>query len=327
MDGSQHQSSGLHAAFDLRSKAPLGWADLSADRSIDRAGPTWALLDRRAPEAARWLRAQPGIDAISAESLLADATRPRAIVSDTGLLLILRGANLNPGAEPEDMLSVRIWATRDRMIALVGGRLRAVWAIVDDLNEGRGPDSIGELLARIVSGLAERLDPVVAAIAETLDELEDRVIDPDQTVPRHELIAIRRRAIALHRYIAPQVGALQQLQSERIEWIDPPQRRVLKEAANRMTRYVEDIEAARHRSGVIQDELANQLAERTNRRMYAITIIAAIFLPLTLVTGLLGMNVGGVPLAQTPAGFWAVTAGVAAAGALGWALAVRLRWL
>jgi zinc transporter len=73
--------------------------------------------------------------------------------------------------------------------------------------------------------------------------------------------------------------------------------------ADRMTRYVEDLDAARERPAVTQEELGNRLSEQMNTRMYVLSIVAAIFLPLGFPTGLFGINVAGIPMAENPEGF------------------------
>ena len=71
-----------------------------------------------------------------------------------------------------------------------------------------------------------------------------------------------------------------------------------------MTRYVEDLDAIRERSQIVKDELANILADKLNKNMYVLSVIAAIFLPLGFLTGLLGINLGGMPGAENPDAFW-----------------------
>ena len=91
----------------------------------------------------------------------------------------------------------------------------------------------------------------------------------------------------------------------------------LREEADRITRYIEDLELARERTMVLREEFLGQLAQEQNSRMYVLSIVAAIFLPLTFVTGLLGMNVGGLPGLDNPKGFFgSVVVMILAAAAL-----------
>ena len=73
---------------------------------------------------------------------------------------------------------------------------------------------------------------------------------------------------------------------------------MIREIAERTSRFVEDIDAAKDRAAITQEELNSRLSEQMNKAMYVLSIVAAIFLPLGLLTGLLGINVGGIPGAE-----------------------------
>lgn len=321
----QSDSTGLIAAFDVPSRQALAgdWPD----RWSDERGSTWLHFDRKSEEAATWIRERSGLDGLVVQDLLIESTRPRVVTAAGGVLLTLRGVNLNPGADPEDMISIRIWTDARRVVSLQGPRLMAIETLLKQLRSGHGPDSAGDLLIAIISGLTERMGPVIETINEVIDELEDRVIDPNRSVGRLELIDIRQRVITLHRYLSPQAVALKQLNALDADLFTSDQQNELVQQINLVVRYVEDLEAAKGRAVVIQDELANQLAERANQRIYAVTIIAAIFLPLTLVSGLLGMNVGGIPMASFGPGFAIVCVASALLGIAGFWWLRRSDWL
>lgn len=317
--------SGLIAAFDLREHRTLT-ADWGRAWSAVDTVP-WLHFDRKSAATATWLREDSALDAVVVDELLAESTRPGVMAAGTGVLLTLRGVNLNPGADPEDMISIRLWTDARRVISLQGPRLLAIDTLLAKLRAGEGPKSVGGLLLAMISGLTDRMGPVIEQINATIDEFEDKVIAPDQTVPRLHLIQMRQRIITLHRYLLPQAVALRELNANDLAPYGDEFRDDVAQQINRVVRYIEDLEAAKGRSVVIQDELANQLTELANERIYAVTIIAAIFLPLTLVSGLLGMNVGGIPLAANPLGFLSVTVGSAVVGVVGYWILRRSRWL
>ena len=298
-----------------------------AERWGDEASSTWIHFDRKSDGAGAWLRERSGLDELVLEELLIESTRPRVVAAAGGVLLTLRGVNLNPGADPEDMISVRIWTDGRRVVSLQGPRLVAIETLLKDIRAGEGPSSVEGLLMAMISGLTARMGPVIEGINAVIDEFEDRVIDPHRTVERLELISIRQRVITLHRYLGPQAVALKQLHAIKEGVFGPERQDELVQQINLVVRYVEDLEAAKGRAVVIQDELANQLAERANQRVYAVTIIAAIFLPLTLVSGLLGMNVGGIPMASFGPGFAIVCVVSAVLGVGGFWWLRRSEWL
>ena len=105
---------------------PVDWDGARTWEPAD--GPLWLHLDRTTDSSTRWLTDESGLDSIVVDALLAEETRPRAAKMGAGLLVILRGVNLNPGADPEDMVAVRLWIDENRVISI---RARPVMAVAD----------------------------------------------------------------------------------------------------------------------------------------------------------------------------------------------------
>jgi zinc transporter len=286
-------------------------------------GVLWVHLDYSQAEAADWIRRESGMSPIEAGAILAEETRPRSLVLEQGLLVILRGVNLNPGADPEDMVSVRIWMDDRRIITTGQRKLLSIDDLRDRIVRGRGPSNPGEFLVHLGELLTERIGDVVEDVEDIVDSLEEEVVSGNYQELRFALSSVRRQAVALRRYLAPQREALGRLFSERSVLLDEPVRMRIRELTDRMTRFIEDLDAARDRASVTQEELQNRLAELTNRRMYLLTMIAAIFLPLSFLTGLLGINVGGIPGADYSAAFMIVVVLMLLIGAGQW---LFFRW-
>lgn len=279
----------------------LAWEDVLDWQPDD--GYLWVHLDYSQAEAADWVRRDSGIGPIEASAILAEETRPRSLVLEHGLLVILRGVNLNPGADPEDMVSVRIWMDQQRIISTGQRKLLSIDDLRQRIIQGRGPGSPGEFLVHLGELISERIGDVVDEMQDQVDSLEVEVVTGNYQELRFALASVRRQAVGLRRYLAPQREALGRLFSERSSLLDDAVRMRIRELADRMTRYIEDLDEARDRASVTHEELLNRLAELTNRRMYLLTMIAAIFLPLSFLTGLLGINVGGIPGAEYKAAF------------------------
>jgi len=283
----------------------------------------WFHLQRDAPATAKLIDGM-SIDRVVAEALMADETRPRCTVHGDGVILILRGVNLNPGAEPEDMISVRLWIEAKRVIGVWLRPLRAVQDLFTAIERGQAPVTPGDLVARLTLRLADRAEPTVASLNERLDRLEEAVIEDTPETARSELASIRQAAIILRRYMFPQRDALTTLEIEDMPWLGDRDRSRLREAADRVTRLGEELDAIRDRAAIIHDQIMDKRAETMNRAMLILAIVAAIFLPLGLVTGLLGINVGGIPGGDDPNAFAIVCAllVILAAGQV-----VLFRWL
>jgi zinc transporter len=284
----------------------LDWQEVSSWTPED--GYLWLHFDFTEPAVTDWLRGEPGLDEISVEALVTDETRPRAVATHDALLLILRGVNLNPGQDPEDMVSVRAWITEDRAITL---RRRPVVAVQDLLSAtiaGDGPADSGDFMVELADRLTNRMAGVLGDIDDAADALEDEVLTAESHELRTRIGGVRRQAIGLRRYLAPQRDVMARLQMEKASWLDDLHRARLRELGDRVTRHVEDLDSVRDRAAVTQDELNTRLSDQMNRTMYLLSIVAAIFLPLGLITGLLGINVGGIPGTDHPAAFAIVCA-------------------
>jgi zinc transporter len=284
------------------------------------SGVLWVHLDRTSSGAQRWLGERAGLDSILAAALLEAETRPRVLAIGAGLLVILRGVNLNPGAEPEDMVSIRVWVEPGRIITSRHRRFPASQDMRDRITAGSGPRDAGEFLAQFAAATVTRIGPVVDALADEVDALEERLVEGSAGNLRRDLSGIRRRAIKLRRYLSPQRDAMARLMTEPAAWLSAAHRAQIREAADRVTRLVEDLDATRERAVLAQEELTSRLAEAMNRTMYVLSIVAALFLPLSFITGLLGVNVGGLPGIENEHAFWVLC------GLLAVMIALQLAW-
>lgn len=287
----------------------------------------WIQLNMNEFAAKIWLREESKLPQVAVEALLADETRPRCLPVDNGILINLRGVNLNPGADPADMIAIRMWVEEKKVVTVQRRRLRAVNDVEKHLADGMGPKDTGELLADLADSLAERMSQVIGDINHRIDDLEETILDENEQELRANLRALRREIIGLRRYLAPQREALTRLANEEISWMRPAERQHVREDADLLTRYIEDLDMARERAAVIQDELNSNMSERMNKNTYLLSIVAGIFLPLTFITGLLGINVAGIPYAESPVAFTIVTVLLAVLGAGGVAWLRRLHWI
>jgi zinc transporter len=322
------EQDGLICAYQLDGESPervMGWDELREAWSDGRI--LWVHLNYASEPARNWVEKESGLDVIAASALLAEETRPRAEEHEPGLLVNLRGVNLNPGADPEDMVSIRLWIDERRVITTRLRRLRAIDDIREAIRKGSGPRTTDAFLDQLARRLTSRMRPVIDALEDRLAEVEDAILEQQSFVMRTTLAGIRQQAISLRRYIGPQREALSNLISIDAPWMAEPSRRHLRESADRVTRIVEDLDTIRERAAVVQDELSNRLSDSMNRRMYALSVIAGLFLPLGLITGLLGINVAGIPGADTPWAFAAVCAFLGVIVLIEVLIFRRLKWM
>jgi zinc transporter len=322
------EGTGLVHAFILDGKGgarAVGWP---AIRSWEPSqGVLWVHLDYAHTDALRWFQEESGVDPLLREALLAKDPRPRSVIQAEALLLIVRGVNLNQGAEPHDMVSLRLFCDGRRVISLRHRNIRAIKSLVHEMEAGRAPLDAGALVFAAVDLVVDRIGQVSDALDDEVMRLEDEVLSASSPALRARLSDLRRQAIALRRYIAPQRDVLGRLRSEEIRWMDDADRGRLREVSDRMTRIVEDLDAARERAAVTSEELAGRLSEQSNQRLYMLSMVTAVFLPLGLVTSVFGVNLGGIPGTRFDYGFWVLIGTLVAASATQLLLFKRRGWL
>lgn len=264
----------------------------------------WAHFDYSSPEAIEWITSKSGIDSIAIDALLTQETRPRTTILNDSLLIALRGVNLNKNSKPEDMVSIRLFISTDLIISTRKRDILSVAEIVDILKKGIGPKSSSEFLTELTYRITARMEDVINQIEDRTDSLEENLMDSVDLKFRNEILSIRRETIILRRYLFPQKEALNKLYSDKITWINEYERIELRETNDQLMRHIEELDTIRDKVSLIQEELSNTLSDQMNKKMYILSIISAIFLPLTFLTGLLGINIGGIPGAQNDNAFY-----------------------
>lgn len=289
-------------------------------------GLVWLQIDGREDAARNWIRDQADIPHIAREAMLAQETRPRATLIGNGALVNLRGLGTTPDDDPDALVSTRFWADRGRVISVSFRTPKALATVVDRFHAGEIVDP-GDLLSRFAEATSDLLDPDVAELGDLMDDCEVVVDSASILATRRRVTDVRSQAISYRRFVAPQRQALERLAAAELDWLDEDDRMHLREAADRAARMAEELEAMRERAALIHEELTDRRAEVIDTRALLISIVALIFLPLTFITGLLGMNVEGIPYAKEPWAFWGVTGFclIIALGVLGWF--IRARWI
>ncbi|MFG0275371.1 MAG: zinc transporter ZntB [Phycisphaerales bacterium] len=302
------------------------WPDLAPP---SEAPPLWVHLDRTKDRAKKWFHDESGLDALAADALLDEETRPGAQTIDNGLMVILRGVNLNPGAEPDELITIRMWLEPTRIITLRQFRFQTIASLRALAQGGAAPRTPGAFLAAVADGLTDRLGEVVENLADLLDDIEESMLqrDADDSGTRARLASIRRQAITLRRFLVPQRDALQALAAMQSALLSARDQSMLRFSAEQTARVAEALEEVRDRAAVTSDEVRARHEARIGKTLYLLTIVATIMLPLGFITGLLGINVGGLPLADSPWGFAIVCIALVAMGVAEIVWFRRMRWL
>lgn len=306
----------------------LDWDGVRQWRPED--GFLWIHLERDDEYAANWLRQDSGIDPLVALALLADESRPRVEDVDDNLLVVLRGVNVDDQTNTPELVPIHIWGEANRLISLrdKDHQLSALRNIRLALLTGKGPRSPGGLLAQIAERVVEHLEIVLDGLEEEIGTLEDQAIEREgEPEMRGNLARARRSTIQLRRYLGPQRDALYRIQHDDSSWLSNDARLRLREVTDKVVRHIEDLDALRERATVLHEDLSAQIGEQIAKNSNRFTALTALLLPPSLVAGLLGANIGGIPGSDNPYAFWELCAIVLAMMPGLWWLLRRFRWL
>ena len=125
---------------------------------------------------------------------------------------------------------------------------------------------------------------------------------------REDLGAMRRVLVRLQRLLAPEPAALFRLLQRPPAWVSELDSLELRQSTEEFSVVLSDMSSLQERIKLLQEEIAARVNEENSRSLFVLTIVTVLALPINIIAGMLGMNVGGIPLAQHPQGFWIIVA-------------------
>ncbi|MEO8723831.1 MAG: zinc transporter ZntB [Sphingobium sp.] len=289
--------------FENGQAQELGLDDFCAQH--EGAKFSWIHLDGRHDEVISILPRVVDIPPSAMSALMATETRPRCALFGDGALINMRGPGETLSGDGDPLVSIRLWAEQGKVVSLSYRTLAPLNTVIDQMLAGKLADP-GDLIAAIAMEITNVLDPDIAELGDALDTIESDFDEEGPVSTRRHVSEIRAAAISYRRFIAPQRTAMERLMTAQVSWLEPDDRLHLQEAADRCARMAEELEAVRERSALAHEGLTDLRAEHMNKQALILAVVALIFLPLTFLTGLLGMNVEGIPYAHAPWAFWGV---------------------
>ena len=231
--------------------------------------------------------------------------------------------------DPDDLSkqTMSIWLEKNRVIIASKLALNELINIPQMQKSRHAPVSPADLIARMGTRAADRIEPLVEHLGDTLDTIEDEMMSDRTDESREQLTRLRRSLINLRRVLWPQRDVLNTLEIEDLSFLTARDRARLKEASARSARLGDELQVLAERAALIHEQVLDTRSERLNKTILLLTASTVIAMPMTVVSGLLGMNVAGIPFSQNPEAFWYVVVGLAALGTgLVWFMRSR-KWL
>ena len=218
--------------------------------------------------------------------------------------------------------------TQHRLISVHIEPVLKINKVQESFTLKNGPKDVNELIGTILNASLSSVSLVVDDLEDEVDEIEEELID-HQIEPKmgDKLSEILRKAVVIRRFLTPEREALDTLSHDKTKWFTKQMQHITRETDHRLDRIIEDIDLIRDRVRINQEALQSQEDKNNQKHMYLLSLIATIFLPLTFITGLFGMNVGGIPFSTHPVGLSVITGIILLLGVLILLFFKKAKWI
>lgn len=250
-----------------------------------------------------WFDNHLSIPAVARDMMVSNNTRPNIVKFDQGTLVTLRAVNFEENEEKEKFNAINIWISDKSIITVRHFKIMAIEDLVESFNEEEPFLNIGEFIVELIHHLQKRVTLVIRALEEQAEAIEEGILSKSIKDVRSDLILMRKKIVQVRRYIIPQRELLQQLAYDKFDFLQEESRLQMLYYYDKMVRLVEEIDIVRDHLMLSQEEVVNTQNDLMNKSMYRISIVSALFLPLGFITGLLGVNIAGMPGTDDPSAF------------------------
>ena len=297
------------AAVELNSDAVERW--LARPVQHDN-GFLWLHLSLSNTASERWMRSHLELPDAFYQSLHETTSSTRVELEDAALIAVLHDVLFDSSFDASNVSTVNLFVGPRMMVSARLRPLRSVDRLRSAVRNRATFHSSVELFSHLLRDQAGVLVDILRQTTVRVDEIEDTLLENRITISRRQLSALRRMLVRLQRLLAPEPAALFRLLRQPPAWIDAGDVQDLSQAAEEFSSVVVDSSALVERVRLLQEEFGALLNEQTNRTLFVLTLVTVLALPINLVAGLFGMNVGGIPFAQHSHGFWIVISTLAA---------------
>jgi zinc transporter len=228
--------------------------------------------------------------------------------TEESLIAVINDIHFDFMFEPSDIAT--LWISVEEHLIITARRqpLRSVDKLREAVRAGEPLRSTADLLEHLLRAQADVLVGIVRSVTERVDAIEDQLLAKRLQHRRARLGALRRLLVRLQRLLAPEPGAFFRLLQHPPVWMAELDVQELRQSSEEFSVVLRDMSSLQERIKLLQEEIAAEVNESNNRSLFVLTVVTVLALPINIIAGLLGMNVGGLPLAQHPYGFWIVVA-------------------
>lgn len=307
---------GLICAFRFGAGAPvrLNWADIQGGPPAAPGGFTWIHLKIADSRIHDWLAHAHDIPEAARAFLAGHDSRPRLHITDDGVYGLLVDLKMDTDGQDDEKGVLHFFLDGARLITVRARALRATDKLRRLIEEGADYDCTLDLLAGLLQCLHEGFLEKLEALTDEVDDIEASVLSDRQEADRSALSAVRRQLAEFRRYINPERNILGRLCTLGHAWADSNAQDHLAQVIDALHGLAGTIDALYERAKLLQEEIASQMAEQMNRNLMVLSVLTALLMPGTLLSGIFGMNMADVPGLQSPGAFWWVLSLMVALG-------------
>ena len=288
----------------IDSAAALAWVRAGAPARENEF--IWLHFNLSHSACEKWLHSNLDLSDEFFEALHEGSRSTRIEVSENALIGVVNDVSHDFSFDAPDTSTLWINVTRQVLVSARRTPLQSIERLRQAVTQCEPIRSSVELLVHLLRDQADVLARIVRSAVQRVDAIEDTLLAGRITHRREDLGTLRRVLVRLQRLLAPEPASLFRLLQRPPAWVADTDTQELRESTEEFSAVLDDMSSLKERIKLLQEELAARVEEKNGRSLFVLTIVTVLALPINMVAGLMGMNVGGVPLAQHPAGFWIV---------------------
>lgn len=271
-------------------------------------GFVWLHFNLAHTAAEKWMRENLVLSDQFYESLRDGSRSTRVELDDDMLVAVVNDVHYDFAFEPSDISTLWLSVGPRLVVTARLQPLRSIDRLRDAVKRGAAMQSSVELLVHLMHDQGDVLVNIVRGTTRQVDDIEDNLLAGRLGKKRANLGSLRRLLVRLQRLLAPEPAALFRLLNKPPAWIVEDDLQELRQSTEEFNVALSDMASLQERIKLLQEEIAGRVAETSNHTLFVLTVVTVLALPINILAGLFGMNVGGIPLAEHPHGFWIVVA-------------------
>ena len=254
----------------------------------------------------KWLTQNLGLTEAFYETLREESRSTRIEYADDALIAVVNDVLFDFSLDAPDIATMWVSADTRMLVSARTKPLRSIDQLRASVNHGQTFRSTADLLVRLMRDQADVLVRIMREATQKTDVAEDNLLAGRLDTKRAKLGTLRRVLVRLQRLLAPEPAALFRLLNHPPAWMAKQDVQELRESTEEFSTALNDMAGLLERIKLLQEEIAAMVGEQNNRSLFVLTIVTVLALPINIIAGLLGMNVGGIPLAKDDNGFWVI---------------------